>query len=185
MPDELVDIIDPVSNKRTGKSVMKSVAHAQGIWHPAVHVWIYNSKGEVLLQHRAKCKKLFPDKWDISVGGHVGFKEKIVDVAVREVKEEIGLSISKTDLKKVFSFKWHVLANDGIINNEFVTVFLLEYNGLVKDLVLQKEEVDDARFFTIPFLKKEIVNNDAYLLGKNNSVKKVFELIKKITCVKK
>ncbi len=179
MVDELVDVLDPISGEPTGKSVMKYVAHTKGIWHPAVHVWIYNSKGEVLLQHRAKSKKLFPDKWDISVGGHVGFGESIEDVAVREVGEEIGLVISKKDLEKVFSFKWHVYANDGMENNEFVTVFLLKYDGSVDSLILQKEEVDGAKFFDIGFLEKDIVNNDAYLLGKNFSVSRVFDLIKK------
>jgi isopentenyldiphosphate isomerase len=184
MVDELVDVIDENTLKPTGKSIGKYVAHAKGIWHLSVHVWIYNSKGEVLLQHRAKCKKLFPGMWDVSVAGHVGFKENIDDVALREMKEEIGLVVSKKDLEKVFSFKWHVFANDGMINNEVVNVYLYKYDGSVKDLVLQKEEVDDERFFKMDFLKKDIIdekNSSKYLLGKNPSLEKVFELIRERT----
>lgn len=184
MADELVDVLDPVSGKLTGKSVLKSVAHSLGIWHPAVHVWIYNSKGEILLQHRSKQKNLFPNMWDVSVGGHVGFGELVEDVAVREVSEEIGLVVSKKDVEKIFSFKWHVLANDKIINNEFVTVFLLKFDGSVKDLVLQKEEVDTVKFFTIPFLEKEIVENENYLIRTHPITNKVFDLIKKRTAKK-
>ena len=59
MADELIDIYDE-NNKPLGIQKMKSEAHRDGLWHRASHVWIYNSKGEILLQLRAKNKELWP-----------------------------------------------------------------------------------------------------------------------------
>lgn len=68
MGDELVDICDE-NNNLHGIRKTTSEAHRAGLWHRASHVWIYNSKGEILLQLRAKEKLLYPDMWDISAAG--------------------------------------------------------------------------------------------------------------------
>ena len=46
---ELFDVLDEQGNK-TGKTENKKIIHEKGLWHSAVHIWIYNSKGEILLQ---------------------------------------------------------------------------------------------------------------------------------------
>lgn len=71
MADELIDIFDENNNPR-GIQKLKSEAHKEGIWHRAVHIWIYNLKGEILLQLRSKNKELYPDRWDVSAAGHGG-----------------------------------------------------------------------------------------------------------------
>ena len=78
---------------------MKSEAHTDGLWHRAAHIWIYNSKGEILLQLRAKDKQFWPDRWEISAAGHVGAGEKPEDAAVRELSEELGISAKAEDLE--------------------------------------------------------------------------------------
>lgn len=188
MPDELVDVVDSITGVPTGEKVMKSVAHAKGIYHLAVHIWIYNSSGEVLLQLRAKQKKLFPDLWDISCAGHIGAGEKALVCAVREMGEELGLKIKPTDLEFAFNFVYSTKANDDLINNEFCPVFLYKYNGGAEDLVLQKEEVSEVKFFKLDFLEKEISKQTVKkmrLLWLNPSVPRVFGLIKERTISKK
>lgn len=64
MADELIDICDE-QNNLTGETVMKSVAHTKGLFHRSTHVWIYNSQGEMLLQLRAKEKKIYQEVWTI------------------------------------------------------------------------------------------------------------------------
>ncbi len=76
---------------------MKSEAHREGLWHRAAHIWAYNSKGEILLQLRAKNKRTFPDKWDLSVAGHISASEEPIDSALREIEEEVGLCAKKED----------------------------------------------------------------------------------------
>lgn len=92
MADELIDIVDE-NDVPTGIQKMKSLAHADGSWHRVAHIWIYNSKGEVLLQLRAPNKLLYPNKWDVSVAGHIGAGEDIIAGAQREIQEEIGVKI--------------------------------------------------------------------------------------------
>ncbi|MFA5931279.1 MAG: NUDIX domain-containing protein [archaeon] len=188
MADELIDVVDPSTGVPTGEKIMKSVAHHKGIFHLAVHIWIYNSSGEVLLQLRAKQKKLFPDLWDISCAGHIGAGEKPLVCAVREMEEELGLKIKPTDLEFAFNFLDCMNANDNMINNEFCPVYLYKYDGKAEKVVLQKEEVAKVNFFKINFLEKEIskeTNNKMCLLWKNESVPRVFELIKERTISKR
>ena len=184
MNEDLVDVVNPSTGLPTGEKVMTNIAHNKGIWHLVVHIWIYNSRGEVLLQFRSKQKKLFPSFWDISVAGHIGAGEKALICAIREMKEEIGLSIKPSDLEKVFNFNLSVPANNNMQNNEVCSVFLFKYDGLAEDLVLEKEEVEKVKFFSMEFLKKEFSNPKhakKYLPSRNLSVPKVFELVKKRT----
>ena len=85
----------------TGTSLLKDEAHKKGLFHPTVHIWFYTKKGCILLQQRSKHKETFPSFWDVSVAGHVLSGESILQAAIREVKEEIGLKVSKNDLTQI------------------------------------------------------------------------------------
>jgi len=154
MPDELIDIVDK-NNKKTGRKKLKSEAHKNGWSHRSVHVCIYNSKGELMLQLRAKNKVVFPDVWDISAAGHVGAGEKPPISALREVEEEVGLKIKKTDLE-FFKILKEKLNYKDIINNEFYYIYFLKFDGDIKKLKLQKSEVQKIKFFSPEELKKEL-----------------------------
>lgn len=60
--------------------------------HRVVHVLLFNNKGQLLLQKRAKTKDVAPGKWDSLVGGHVHPDESILDAVHREITEELGIS---------------------------------------------------------------------------------------------
>lgn len=60
--------------------------------HPVVHLHVYNSRGELYLQHRAAWKEVQPDKWDTATGGHIDYGESVNEALEREVYEEIGLA---------------------------------------------------------------------------------------------
>ena len=153
MPDELVDIVNE-NNELLGIEKMKSEAHADGSWHRCVHVWIYNSRGEVLLQLRASEKLLYPDRWDLSAAGHVAANEEVELSALREVEEEIGIKIDKEDLRFLTITKDHVDFN-GMNINEISYVYLCKYDDDISKLSLQKEEVSEIKFIDIDEIKKE------------------------------
>jgi len=166
MADELIDICDEANNP-TGVQKMKSEAHKDGLWHRAVHIWLYNSKGEILLQWRAKNKLLYPDMWDISAAGHVSAGEDPITSGLREINEEIGLNVKKEDLlffkiKKVSAFY------KAIKNNEFYYVYFLKHDGDPKKLKLQKEEVQDIRFFPLNQLENELKKNPSKYVPHGN-----------------
>jgi len=164
MADELIDVFDE-NNNSLGIKLMKSEAHKKGLWHRAAHVWIYNSKGEVLLQLRAKDKEFFPDRWDISVAGHVSAGESPAVSPVREIKEEIGLEISEKELEFMRVMKYSI--DVGVLKNrEFIYVLTLKYEGDLEELKRQEEEIQELRFFHADFVKKDVLKNpDKYTPG--------------------
>lgn len=151
--NELIDILDS-EGKPTGQSCLKSVAHQNGYFHATVHIWLYTKDEKILLQKRAATKKVFPNLWDISVAGHIGAGEQILDAAVREVYEEIGLSIQREDLKKIGTRIHQVVHHNGIQDNEFHHVFICELTVPVQELVVQKEEVAGLKLFDLTILQQ-------------------------------
>lgn len=147
MADELIDICDK-NNNLLGIQKMKSEAHKEGLWHRAAHVWVYNSKGEVLLQLRAKSKDLFPNMWDVSAAGHVSASEKPINAAIREIDEEIGLSVKETNLCFFKVFKYQGFFR-GIIDNCLIHIYLYRLDEDIRNLKLQKEEVEAISFIPV------------------------------------
>lgn len=148
--DELVDILDDMGNL-TGKTAMKSTAHAKGWFHPTIHVWLYTEDGKVLIQQRGKDKDTHPLLWDVSVAGHIGAGEDIEASAIREVEEEIGLSISEKDLEKIGVFSSVHKHREDLIDCEFHHTFLCELKFPLEKLKKQDSEV--AQLDLIPLLR--------------------------------
>lgn len=82
----------------SGKVETRSKCHKLGLWHKAVALFIINSQNEVLLQKRSASKKMWPNLWDISAGGHVLAGEFGFEAIIREIKEELGSNINKDDI---------------------------------------------------------------------------------------
>lgn len=150
--DELIDILDENGN-HTGKTCLKSEAHKHGYFHPTVHIWLFTSNDKILLQKRSPKKKVFPNLWDISVAGHVGAGEKIVNSAIREVQEEIGLQLQPEALIKIDTRKHMVSHPNGIQDNEFHHVFIAKLTSKIEDLTIQEEEVAELKLFPLKTLK--------------------------------
>lgn len=157
--DEMVDVLDAFGNG-TGKTVMKSEAHRKGLFHPTVHIWFYTHDGHILLQKRAKGKDTFPSLWDVSVAGHMGAGESVLKSALREVKEEIGLGILETDLKKIGYFKSvHAHAQD-LLDCEYHHTFACRLAVPFQELVPQQGEVDALKLIPITAFTEELGNTD-------------------------
>ena len=87
--EEFVDILNEITGEVTGETISKKEAHKTGVWHGSVHIWIISEdKKRILLQRRCPDKNLFPNMWDISVGGHVSSGEEPLISAKRELSEE-------------------------------------------------------------------------------------------------
>lgn len=138
--DELIDIFN-LQHQFQGEE-LKSAAHRMGFWHNVFQCWIINEKSKVLLQYRSKQKSLYPSMFDVSAAGHLASGEDPL-CGVREIKEELGIDVNKSQLLPVFEF---VLAEDYelIRNREFAYNFLLDVCVDIQSLVLQTDEVDGA-----------------------------------------
>ena len=157
MGDELIDILDEKGNL-TGKQKMKSEAHHDGSWHRSAHIWIYNSKGEILLQLRAKNKDVYPDMWDSSVAGHVSAGEEPVTSGVREIQEEVGLSVQENDLE-FYKIEPEETRYKEITSNEFIYIYLLKYDGNASTIKIQEEELQEARFIPLEEIEEGLRSN--------------------------
>jgi isopentenyldiphosphate isomerase len=158
MTDELVDMCDENNNLIGLRKLLKSEAHKNGLWHRAAHIWIYNSKGELLLQLRAKGKLLYPDMWDISAAGHVSAGEEPLTSGLRELAEELGLKARQKDLQ-FFGVKKIKEVYKQIKNNEFDYIYFLKFDGDIKTLKLQAEEVQEIRFLPLKKIEEELKDN--------------------------
>ena len=150
--EEFVDIWDS-EGQPTGKSCLKDEAHQKGWFHPTVHIWFYTTSPALLFQKRSLSKQTFPGLWDVSVAGHVSAGESIIEAALREVKEEIGLGIQSQDLQLIDIRKNTNRFENGIIDSEFQHVFLVKLETDVFHLNIQDSEVDAVRLFTFEELK--------------------------------
>lgn len=158
MADELIDIFDE-NNISLNKTMMKSKAHKTGAWHRVSHIWIYNSKGEMLIQHRNQDKEIHPNLWDIGAAGHIPAGETEIDGAIRETKEEIGLKITAKELEFVEIKKGMGNPDNVIQNNEYAYIYLLKYEGKIENLRMQKEELQGLKFIKLVKLKTELKKN--------------------------
>lgn len=155
--DEYIDILDEHGNY-TGEVVLKSEAHLKGLFHPTVHVWFYTVNGELLLQKRSLNKKTFPGLWDVSVAGHIGAGEDILDSARREVHEELGVNLKKNELIKIGVHKSEQRHNENLIDCEFHHIFISELKTSLKDLKLQESEVSDVKLISVNDFERIISN---------------------------
>ena len=151
--DEFIDILT-TEGAPTGKTALKSEAHKNGWFHATAHIWLFTTDKKILLQKRALTKKVFPGIWDISVAGHIGAGEKILQGAKREILEEIGLELQEKDLIKIGTRIHQVSHSNGIQDNEHHHVFIAELKTSVEKLTLQKEEVADIKLWDLKILKE-------------------------------
>lgn len=150
--DEYIDILT-ADGKPTGKTCLKSIAHQKGYYHPTVHVWCYTKDFKILLQQRSNTKETFPGLWDVSVAGHMATGEDSLTAAVREIEEELGISIPKHKLLFIGTWKSEVVHPNGIQDNEFHQVYLTEITADLSSIQVQKEEVIKVDFYNISILK--------------------------------
>lgn len=134
---EYVDTFDNLRRK-INKTAIRYEDHINE-YMQAMHLWIMNDKGEVLIQKRAATKRTYPNMWSVTGGGSQK-EENTIDTCIRESKEELGIDIDINNLEFVLSLKR---------KNLFLDVYLLKQNFDLKDLILQDEEVSEVKWVSI------------------------------------
>ncbi|MBI1779882.1 MAG: isopentenyl-diphosphate Delta-isomerase [Sphingobacteriales bacterium] len=115
----------------------KMEAHEKAILHRAFSVFIFNSKGEMLLQQRAIKKYHSGGLWTNACCSHPLPGEETIAAAKRRLNEELGFT---TDLKKAFQFTYKAPFDNGLTEHEYDHVFTGKYEGSINP---DKEEVSD------------------------------------------
>lgn len=131
--------------ERTGRSHIRGNEIPEGLYHLVVHVWIRNSKGEYLISQRSADRPTFPLKWEC-VGGSVVKGEDSLAGALRETREEIGLSLLPEDGTLVFSTVGRIV--NGVRFSDILDVWLFSYNGPVTLENATTDEVAQVRWMS-------------------------------------
>lgn len=98
----------------------KMEAHRLGLLHRAFSVFIFNKKGELLLQQRAFNKYHSGGKWTNTCCSHPNPGEDTLDAAHRRLNDEMGM---KCELHYTFNFVYRAELEDGLLEHEFDHVF--------------------------------------------------------------
>lgn len=136
MSEEIFDVVNE-RDEVIGQAPRREV-HARGLKHRAVHVLVFNGRGEVFLQKRSMRKDSFPGAWDSSASGHLDRGEDYDDCAVREVREELGVSLGMVPGRL---FKIDACADTGF---EFCWAYRTEHEG---PFTLHPEEIESGGWF--------------------------------------
>jgi isopentenyldiphosphate isomerase len=137
MPEEIFDVVnerDEVVGCET-----RSEVHRLGLMHRAVHVLVFNSRGEVFLQKRSMKKDRQPGVWDSSASGHVDAGENYDACALRELSEELCLKLS------VLPQRLFKLPASAETDQEHVWVYRCEAEG---PFVLHPDEIERGGWFS-------------------------------------
>jgi len=161
---ELIDIVDE-NGIPNGIVEERGVVHKLGLRHSTVHTWIARKNGddyEVLLQKRAANKDSNPLKYDISSAGHIDADEFPLPSAIRELKEELGITVSEDEIKHVGIHKGHrvkEVRGKTFDDNEISHVYLIVKSIADEEFVLQKEEVMSVKWIELDRCIEEVKNN--------------------------
>jgi isopentenyl-diphosphate delta-isomerase type 1 len=149
--DEMVNVLDENGNI-IGQATREECHQDPSKIHAIVDIWLFNEKGEVLIQKQSKDKKPPNGRFNKSCGGHVLAGERIQDACYRELEEELGITNYELRDDLIFIEKF---LNYG--ENKTHLVYL--YYGIIGSETkfnLQEEEVESVHWFTIKELRKFI-----------------------------
>lgn len=153
MTQEWLDLYDWEGNP-TGERALRSSPKQPGRFRLVVEVWIFNARGEVLMQQRSLQKKLLPGAWSPTTGC-VQAGEDARTGCCRELEEELGLQVAPEELELVEHRRSRELGT-------LCDVFFLFQGPAVSQLRLQKEEVAQVRWMPVEEIEGLIRDGKTY-----------------------
>lgn len=141
------------SNKIIGPISRKIAHNSPEKYYRTIYILVFNDRNEILLQKRSSTKDLYPDCWDLSVGGHVDYNSTYEATAIKELEEELGI---KTTNEKL------ILLGEVLVklpqSNEFFNVYKYQLETDDK-LKLSNEEISGIRWMSLADIKDSMRNS--------------------------
>jgi isopentenyldiphosphate isomerase len=162
-PEEWFPVVDEEGNT-TGKA-LRSVCHdgKSMLLHPVVHLHLFNTRGELFLQKRAKTKDIQPGKWDTSVGGHISPGETPDMALIREAGEELGLNSFVPEY--LGKYVWESSRERELVNS---------FSTISDEIpVINKDEIEEGRYWTLQEIKDNL-GRDIFTPNFENEFRKLF-----------
>ncbi len=148
MVEEQVILVD--TNDNQVGLMPKMEAHEKAILHRAFSVFVFNDKGELMLQQRAAGKYHSPLQWTNTCCSHQRDGESNLDAGKRRLQEEMGFVC---ELQEVFSFIYKAPFDNGLTEHELDHVMIGKYND---NPVINKEEVEAFKWMTLEEIKVDM-----------------------------
>ena len=150
----MVDYVVLVNKKDQEIGTMEKMeAHQKGLLHRAFSVFIFNSKGEMLIHRRALGKYHSPGLWTNTCCSHPRPNETVLDAANRRLDEEMGMGES---LSEVVSFVYHHKFDNGLVEHEFDHILTGISDALPS---INEDEVDSYKYMGIEELEQSMKQN--------------------------
>lgn len=164
---EYLDIID-INGNLTSKSEERKVVHQNGLLHQASGViFVRKNKNEyeLLSQQRSFNKDKNAGLWDLSASGHILSGQTPIQSLIREIKEELGITVKETELSLLGKFWRKEIHKDDFIENELDYIYVCEKDINISNTIIQKEEVEDVKW--ISFKNFKILLNSNLAVSRN------------------
>lgn len=153
-PDEALILVDE-NDREIGFRSKDECHRGEGLLHRAFSVFLFNSRGEVLLQQRSPLKPLWPNYWSNSCCSHPHRDEMVPEAAQRRLREELGVSC---ELRFLYKFTYHARFGELGAEREYCWV----YAGYTDDQVaVHPDEIADYRYVAPDALTREIAVDPA------------------------
>ena len=136
---EIFDVVD-ASDRVIGQALRADV-HARKLRHRAVHIFVFNARGELFLQKRAASKDTFPGRYDSSASGHLNQGETYDACALRELSEELGIVVGQVQLHRHFK-----LEACEVTGWEFVWAYSLQSS---EEPRVNQQEIESGAFWPL------------------------------------
>jgi isopentenyl-diphosphate Delta-isomerase len=151
MPEDIFDVVNE-RDEVVGRAV-RSEVHQRKLLHRAVHVLMFNARGEIFLQKRSMLKDTAKGKWDSSASGHLDSGEDYDACAVRELREEIGLDFNPRKATGASPPLERILRIEASAETgwEFCRVYRCQSEG---PFTLHPEEIERGEWFAPEFVTK-------------------------------
>jgi 16S rRNA (adenine1518-N6/adenine1519-N6)-dimethyltransferase len=140
---EVFDVVNDVDVVTATAS--RHEVHRDKLRHRAVHIFVFNQRGELFLQRRSQWKDMHPRRWDSSAAGHVNSGSGYAETAEREIVEELGVSSPVEEIGQIRACEgtgW-----------EFVRLYRTTHEG---PFILHPAEIETGEWFTIDQIERWI-----------------------------
>lgn len=162
---EIWDVYDR-DRKRTGKTMIRGGEFKENAYHLVVHVCIFNSNDEMLIQQRQPFKEGWPNMWDVTVGGSAVSGDSSNTAAEREVFEEIGYKIDLTNKCPALTVNF---------DRGFDDIYIIKDDIDLNILKLQYEEVQRVKWANKDEIIRKI-NNGEFIPYYNSFIELLFDM---------
>jgi 8-oxo-dGTP pyrophosphatase MutT (NUDIX family) len=149
------DVFDE-NDEPIGRTASYDEVHSEGLWHRGVHVILFTPENEILMQKRSINLKFHPGEIEISVGGGVDAGETPEKAILREIKEEIGLSLYPSELKFIGKQKYNHRTKTQI-NRVHMYSYSARIDKKMVYAIKNSEEVESLFFIKKSKLKRALL----------------------------